>query len=60
MKLIDWELLNLQVAFTATDGVDALRKLETLPVDILITDVRMPHMNGIELALNTRTKLPLC
>lgn len=60
LQYLDWKSLNLQVLFTATDGIDALNKLSAMPVDILLTDVRMPHMNGIELALNIRAKTPSC
>lgn len=58
--LIPWDHLGLEVSFTATDGLDALHLLEDRPVDILLTDVRMPHMNGIELSMNVRAKYPLC
>ncbi|MBI4851128.1 MAG: response regulator [Acidobacteria bacterium] len=34
---------------TATDGVTALEKLNNLSVDLLISDLRMPNMTGIEL-----------
>ena len=33
----------------AEDGLDALERLEAAPVDLIITDVNMPNMNGIEL-----------
>lgn len=33
----------------AKDGIEALSKLETNPVDLVITDIRMPRMDGIEL-----------
>lgn len=33
----------------AKDGWDALKKLEAEPVDLVITDIRMPNMDGIEL-----------
>ncbi len=38
---------GFQVA-TAVDGVDALEKLETIKPDLIILDVNMPRMNGIE------------
>jgi len=34
---------------TAADGVDALQKLREKDFDIVITDISMPRMNGIEL-----------
>jgi two-component system response regulator YesN len=40
----------------AEDGVDALRKLEGSPVDLVITDIRMPNMGGIELLRNISEK----
>lgn len=33
----------------AEDGQEALEKLQIQPVDLLITDIRMPRVNGIEL-----------
>jgi two-component system, response regulator YesN len=33
----------------AEDGQEALEKLQVQPVDLLITDIRMPRINGIEL-----------
>jgi len=33
----------------ATSGAEALGILEKQPVDILLTDVKMPEMNGLEL-----------
>ncbi|HZD59572.1 MAG TPA: response regulator transcription factor [Anaerolineae bacterium] len=35
--------------YEASDGVEALNKLETLKVDMAILDVMMPHMDGWEL-----------
>jgi len=41
----------------AVDGQDALNKLQTLVVDLIITDLNMPNMDGITLIQNVR-KLP--
>ena len=38
---------NFQVS-TAANGVDALKVLEKTPVDVVVLDVRMPGMDGIE------------
>jgi len=33
----------------AVDGHDALQKLREAPADLLVTDLTMPNMNGVEL-----------
>ena len=38
----------------AEDGEDAIAKLGGAPVDVIITDLNMPKMNGIELIKNLR------
>lgn len=45
----------------ARDGVEALELLRTHTVDVLITDIRMPHMDGVELVsrLDTLPHRPL-
>ncbi|MCH6256925.1 response regulator [Puniceicoccaceae bacterium K14] len=39
----------------ATDGLDALSTLQSNPVDLIITDVNMPRMDGIELTKKIRS-----
>lgn len=53
---IRWEEMGLYVVGTAGNGRDALEKIEAVRPDIVLTDVQMPMMNGIELAdiLNER------
>lgn len=38
----------------AEDGLDALKYLEKAPIDLIITDLEMPNMNGIELTKHIR------
>lgn len=40
----------------AVDGNDGLAKLKDKPVDLIITDINMPGMNGIELIKNVRAE----
>jgi len=47
--LADWQSLGMEVAGTAENGLEALDLIETLKPDILITDIRMPGCNGLEL-----------
>ncbi|NCA84441.1 MAG: response regulator [Clostridia bacterium] len=43
------------VVLKAGDGQESLKYFEGLPVDLLITDLHMPHMNGIELIQTVRS-----
>lgn len=47
--LADWDALDMEVAGTASSGLEALDLLENLMPDILITDIRMPGCGGLEL-----------
>ncbi len=38
----------------ASNGIEALEKIATNPVDLIITDLNMPQMDGIELVRNIR------
>lgn len=40
----------------ALDGVDALKCLDANPVDLIITDLTMPNMDGFELIRNIRSR----
>lgn len=39
---------------TACDGMDALEKLPTQKIDLVITDLNMPNMDGFELIKSLR------
>ena len=49
---------QIEVASTFTRGADALAFLRRVPVDVLLTDVRMPGMNGLELLGRVRARHP--
>ncbi|MGE5599087.1 MAG: response regulator [Bacteroidota bacterium] len=55
---VDWRDLGLVLAGEAKDGVQALEQLVSAAPDILITDVRMPHLDGLSLAKAAREFLP--
>jgi two-component system response regulator YesN len=48
-NLIEWERLNLELVATAQDGMTALELIKEYQPDIVITDIRMPGYDGIEL-----------
>jgi two-component system, response regulator YesN len=50
VKQIDWKALGIDAVQTAENGVTALEQARALKPDILLTDVRMPQMDGIKLA----------
>jgi len=43
---------------TAPDGKEALKKLKTFPAEIVITDVKMPNMDGLTLLEEIRIRYP--
>ncbi|MGA3033152.1 MAG: response regulator [Terracidiphilus sp.] len=51
---------NGYVAMTAYDGEEALETALLAPPEMLITDVILPGMNGIELAVKIRRIFPDC
>lgn len=46
--------VNIEVVGEATDGVEALKKIEELNPDLLILDIRMPNLTGIEVVEKLR------
>ncbi|TBL80647.1 response regulator transcription factor [Paenibacillus thalictri] len=48
-RLIDWERLGLTYTGCAADGLSAYEQLPELRPDIIITDIKMPKMDGLEL-----------
>ena len=48
---------QVEVVFEADDGADLLAKLETQPVDVVLSDIRMPAMDGLEMVRRVRTEL---
>ncbi|WP_139995482.1 response regulator [Paenibacillus paridis] len=58
VKHVPWQQLGMTIAGTAEDGEEALQKIGLLQPDILITDIKMPNMNGLELAAAVRQRYP--
>lgn len=51
-KGIPWEELGFEVVGTAQNGKEALELIEEYHPDLLISDIKMPFMDGLELAKN--------
>ena len=52
--LIDWKAAGYEVAAVLSDGQEALEYLKKFPVDLVITDVMMPKMTGLDLLETVR------
>lgn len=50
----DW----LKVTCEAADGEEALEKIETQPVDLVLMDVHMPAINGLEATRTIKQRWP--
>jgi two-component system response regulator YesN len=57
---VPWAKLGFESVETAHNGLRALELLEAAEVDLVFTDVRMPKMDGVELAVETRRRYPDC
>ena len=55
---IDWLALGVDTPVTAADGVQALEAMERSPFHLLIADIKMPRMGGLELIRRVRQLYP--
>ena len=55
---IQWEKYGISLAGTAWNGVEGYEEIQNQMPDIVITDIKMPVMNGIELIRKTREDFP--
>lgn len=47
---LEWTTLECEPPLLAENGLEAVKLINTITVDIVITDIRMPGMDGLELA----------
>ena len=59
-KLIHWDELQLQLVTTVNDGRNLLRAVHEYSPDIVITDICMPEMSGIDLIRQIREQGIAC
>lgn len=58
IKLVHWEKMGFKIIGEASNGEEALEVMEDNVPDILITDIKMPIMDGIELSKRVREENP--
>ncbi len=68
MRMIQKEILTERgytVVGEAADGIEAVIKYQTLNPDLVLLDITMPHMNGLEamrriFAINPKARVIMC
>ena len=50
--------VDFEVVCEAVDGVDAVRKIREHELDVVLLDITMPTMNGLEVAEIIKTEFP--
>lgn len=56
--MINWEEYPITFMKPAEDGEEVLQRMETEQADILITDINMPFVNGVDLVRRVRERWP--
>ena len=59
VRRVNWEKIGFEVIGEAENGADALELVEKLEPDLLLTDIKMPFLSGIELARAVREVRPM-
>ena len=60
LRTIDWEQAGLKLCGIVENGIEALRLAEKKSPDIVLTDIRMPGMDGITLSKHLVKLNPHC
>lgn len=58
IRKMNWEQLGFTMVGDAENGEDAMEKIEQLEPDVVMTDIRMPYMDGLTMTSRIREKYP--
>lgn len=58
LKHVPWQRLGVSEVEAAANGEEALTKTENFRPDIVLSDIRMPGMSGVDLCRKLREKFP--
>ena len=56
--MVNWQELGCEVCSEALDGIDGLEKIKTCRPEIVITDIRMPEMDGLTMIKEAKELIP--
>lgn len=59
-KIIDWKALDCEIIGEAEDGETGLKLIESLLPDIILTDIRMPKIDGLKMISMIKKIKPDC
>jgi YesN/AraC family two-component response regulator len=58
-EIIDWKALGFEIVKIVENGRKALEYLQEEQVDVILTDIRMPVLNGLDLAMEVKNRYPM-
>ncbi|HEY8500240.1 MAG TPA: response regulator, partial [Clostridia bacterium] len=58
-EIIDWKALGFDIVKIVENGRKALEYLQEEQVDVILTDIRMPVLNGLDLAMEVKNRYPM-
>lgn len=58
--IVDWKALGYEIVATFGDGEEVIEYLNSMPVDVILTDIKMVHLSGIDIARYVQESGLLC
>ncbi|MEG1805321.1 MAG: response regulator, partial [Clostridia bacterium] len=58
INAVDWSEIGFEIVGEASNGIEALELIEKLEPDLLVSDIKMPFMSGIDLVRAARDIRP--
>lgn len=55
---VNWPVYGIETVLTASDGLEAIEQIETNHVNLIIADISMPRMDGLQLVKHVRETYP--
>lgn len=60
LQCFEWDTLGFHITGSAANGKKALELMESDPADVILTDIKMPVMDGLELSRIVHDRFPSC